>query len=236
MGLGNQSGLHARRLSGDRKTGYRRFMRPLHPIPRPLSLLACLCAGLLLPAGQALADTVDLANGGRFTGAIIEEDATTLTILADGVQWTFKRDEVKSIRRDTATNSRARAQQDRLRKDQENQRLGIAADDAEEETSSEVVLYSTSWCGYCAAARTFLERRGVEYVEKDVEKSSSARSELQKKKRKARLKGEGVPVIDVRGRLVMGFDAAQLDRLLQEGNSPPPTESRPPRRAQPMRR
>ena len=38
-----------------------------------------------------------------------------------------------------------------------------------------VVLYSTSWCGYCAKTRQFFERNNINYVEYDVEKSAAAK-------------------------------------------------------------
>lgn len=39
----------------------------------------------------------------------------------------------------------------------------------------ELVMYCRSWCGHCALARTWLEERGVPYVEIDVDADTHAR-------------------------------------------------------------
>jgi S1-C subfamily serine protease len=57
-------------------------------------------------------------------------------------------------------------------------------------------------------AKEFLSQRGVPYVEKDVSRDRRAASELQQ------LGQRGVPVIMVAGHMVVGFDRAQLERLL----------------------
>lgn len=78
-----------------------------------------------------------------------------------------------------------------------------------------VILYATSWCGACAAARDWLTARGVRYLEKDVEKDARAQAELMLKARRAGLAVNGVPVLEVRGQLMLGFDAARLEQLLK---------------------
>ncbi len=80
--------------------------------------------------------------------------------------------------------------------------------------SADVVLYGTSWCGYCKKARAWLKKHNVAFVEKDVEKDSNAAQELAGKAAQAGVEARGVPVIDVHGTLVMGFDEKRLDSLL----------------------
>ena len=77
-----------------------------------------------------------------------------------------------------------------------------------------VTMYSTAWCGVCAKARKFLGAQGVKYVEKDIEKDPGANAELQAKAAKAGVKASGVPVFDIGGQLVNGFDEAKLRKLL----------------------
>ena len=77
-----------------------------------------------------------------------------------------------------------------------------------------VILYRTTWCGYCTQARAFLKRKGVAFVEKDVERDPAAAKELAEKRARAGIRSGGVPVIDVRGSLVLGFDKARLEQLL----------------------
>ena len=79
---------------------------------------------------------------------------------------------------------------------------------------ADVILYGTSWCGYCKKARAWLTERGVRFTDKDVEKDAGAAEELSRKKAKQQLRHGGVPVIDVRGTLVLGFDQPKLEKLL----------------------
>jgi glutaredoxin len=80
-----------------------------------------------------------------------------------------------------------------------------------------VILYGTAWCGFCKAARAYLKERGVAFVDKDVEKDGHAAQELMRKMAAAGLAPGGVPVIDVHGTLLQGFDRARLDALLGKG-------------------
>jgi len=82
--------------------------------------------------------------------------------------------------------------------------------------SSAVIVYGTSWCGACKAARDHFHARHVPFVDKDVEKEPAAAAELARKAKKAGLHVGGVPVLDVHGHLLMGFDASTVDRLLSQ--------------------
>ena len=64
-------------------------------------------------------------------------------------------------------------------------------------------------------AKEFLSRKGVPYTEKDVSRDPRAASELQQ------LGQHGVPVILVDGHVVVGFDRAQLERLLAQATAAP---------------
>jgi glutaredoxin len=77
-----------------------------------------------------------------------------------------------------------------------------------------VILYGTSWCPACRSARQYLEKHGISFVEKDIEQDRGAAEELLKKARAAGISASGVPVLDVNGTLIQGFDVAQLKQLL----------------------
>jgi glutaredoxin len=77
-----------------------------------------------------------------------------------------------------------------------------------------VVIYGASWCGPCHQAADYLKRRGVPYVLKDIEEDSGANREMQAKLSKAGMRGGSIPVIDVHGKLLIGFDARSIDRAL----------------------
>jgi glutaredoxin len=81
--------------------------------------------------------------------------------------------------------------------------------------SNDVVVYTTAWCGYCKQAKAFLQQRRVPFIERDVEKDESAAQELAAKAVRAKVRVQGVPVIDVRGQLVLGFNRAELERWLR---------------------
>jgi glutaredoxin len=77
-----------------------------------------------------------------------------------------------------------------------------------------VIVYGTSWCGYCKKAARWLSERGVAVVEKDIESDAAANDELEAKKRSSKRSEAGVPWIDFRGTLVYGFDQRALEELL----------------------
>lgn len=80
---------------------------------------------------------------------------------------------------------------------------------------AEVTMYSASWCGVCRKARRFLQDEGIAFVEKDIEKDPGAAEELQRKARAAGVPVSGVPVFDVGGRLLGGFDPEALRRAVR---------------------
>jgi len=73
-----------------------------------------------------------------------------------------------------------------------------------------VVLYSTSWCGYCAKTRRFFERNKINYVEYDIEKSATAKREYDN------LGGGGVPLVLVDRQLVRGYNPSLVVQFLDE--------------------
>ncbi len=80
--------------------------------------------------------------------------------------------------------------------------------------AGEVVVYKTAWCGVCKKVQSYLDRKGVTYVAKDIEKDRAAAAELQAKAAKAGVRTGSVPVIDVGGELMVGFDRGRLEKLL----------------------
>ena len=82
--------------------------------------------------------------------------------------------------------------------------------------SADVTIYGASWCGACQATAEYLRSRNVPFVEKDIEKDAAAAAEMQRKAQAAGQTPHGIPVIDFRGHLLMGFDQATIDRLIAE--------------------
>jgi glutaredoxin 3 len=83
--------------------------------------------------------------------------------------------------------------------------------------SAQVEIYTSMFCGYCARAKALLSRKGVDYVEHDVDADGSLREAMTK-----RAGGRtSVPQVFIDGRHVGGCDdihaldaAGQLDKLL----------------------
>ena len=76
-------------------------------------------------------------------------------------------------------------------------------------TPQRVVIFTTPTCSWCRRAKQYLSSRGVAFREVDVSRDERAARDL------VRMTGQqGVPVILVGNRPVVGFDKAQLDRLL----------------------
>ncbi len=71
-----------------------------------------------------------------------------------------------------------------------------------------VVMYSTSWCRYCAQARAYFAAKRVRYQEYDVEKSVEAHAEFK------RLGGKGVPLIVHGGQVMSGFSERSFEALV----------------------
>jgi glutaredoxin len=73
-----------------------------------------------------------------------------------------------------------------------------------------VTVYTMSSCPYCKKAERFLKARGVPFEERDVEASETNAREAR------RLSGRGgVPVIDVDGEIVRGYNEGALTTALE---------------------
>jgi glutaredoxin len=86
-----------------------------------------------------------------------------------------------------------------------------------------VILYSASWCSVCKAAAAFMTREGIPFIEKDIEQQPGAQQELTCKAMKTGTSINGVPVLDVAGKLLVGFDRDQLVSHAQKLKRPAPT-------------
>ncbi len=72
-----------------------------------------------------------------------------------------------------------------------------------------VVVFSTPTCPHCRTAKSYLKQKGVRFTDVDVSRDERAARDM------VRISGQqGVPVITVNGRPVVGFDRGKLDQLL----------------------
>lgn len=72
-----------------------------------------------------------------------------------------------------------------------------------------VIIYSTPSCTYCKMAKQYFAENNVAFVEKDVASDQVALEEMLKKSGQM-----GVPVIDVNGSIVIGYNREELAKLL----------------------
>lgn len=72
-----------------------------------------------------------------------------------------------------------------------------------------ITIYSTPTCVYCNMAKNFFKANGMSYTEHNVATDLAKRKEMIDKTGQM-----GVPVIDVDGDVVVGFDEAKLGAML----------------------
>ncbi len=81
-----------------------------------------------------------------------------------------------------------------------------------------VILFSTQWCPHCRRAKEWLTQQGIPFVEKDVESDATASALLQQMGKAQGIAPQmltSVPILSVKGTLVMGFDPNKIQSLLK---------------------
>lgn len=72
-----------------------------------------------------------------------------------------------------------------------------------------VTIYTTPTCVYCKMTKNFFLDHNIQYTEKNVAQDAEAREQMIQKSGQM-----GVPVVDIDGKIVIGFDQEQLSELL----------------------
>jgi len=72
-----------------------------------------------------------------------------------------------------------------------------------------VKVYSTPACPYCFTLKEFLKTKSIEFKDIDVSQDRFALDEMVKKSGQM-----GVPVVDIDGQIVVGFDKEKISQLL----------------------
>ncbi|HDH31174.1 MAG TPA: NrdH-redoxin [Candidatus Wolfebacteria bacterium] len=72
-----------------------------------------------------------------------------------------------------------------------------------------VKIYTTSTCPYCDMVKEFFKKNDVEYEELDVTNDEKARQEMIDKSHQM-----GVPVLDINGTIIVGFNRPELEKAL----------------------
>lgn len=78
-------------------------------------------------------------------------------------------------------------------------------------TKPQVIIYSAPWCAFCKTEKQYLDHLGVAFTVRDIEEDEGAMEELVKKSEQ-----QSVPVTDIDGIIIKGFDRAKIDATLRE--------------------
>ena len=74
---------------------------------------------------------------------------------------------------------------------------------------TEITVYGAPWCPWCMKAKEFLEKHKVKFEWKDVQNPDFAKEAFSKSGQ------EGIPVIDINGEIIIGFDLEKIKSLLR---------------------
>lgn len=83
-----------------------------------------------------------------------------------------------------------------------------------EAAATTVVMYSTSTCPVCRQARRWMTEQGISFVERDIGRDQAAAQQLQQKAQQQGVSARGVPVFEIKGRLIPGFDRQAIKGAL----------------------
>lgn len=78
---------------------------------------------------------------------------------------------------------------------------------------AKIKVYSTASCPFCLGLKGYLKDNHIEFEDFDVAEDENAREEMINKSGQM-----GVPVIEINGKLIIGFDKEKLEAELKESS------------------
>jgi len=78
---------------------------------------------------------------------------------------------------------------------------------------SKIIIYGAEWCAFCHEAMHYLDKLGVKYLYKDVEQDVNDLHAVVEKSGQT-----GIPVIDMDGEIIVGFNRPKIDQVLRDKN------------------
>jgi glutaredoxin-like YruB-family protein len=85
----------------------------------------------------------------------------------------------------------------------------VAKAEKEGRKVKQVTVYTTPTCSWCTTLKSYLSKSHIRYTEIDVSKDEEAAREMV-----SRSGQQGVPQILIGGEMIVGFDKARINRLL----------------------
>ncbi|MBK8822494.1 MAG: NrdH-redoxin [Anaerolineales bacterium] len=80
---------------------------------------------------------------------------------------------------------------------------------SDQKVQPKVVVFSTPTCSFCTMAKKYFRDKGIKFTDIDVSRDQAAARDM------VRRSGQmGVPVIDIGGKIIVGFNRLQIDQLL----------------------
>lgn len=73
----------------------------------------------------------------------------------------------------------------------------------------DVTVHTAPWCGGCRKTVAFLDQRGIDYVNEDIEEDAAYADELREKRG-----GTAIPFVEIDGQGIRGFDGGRMTALL----------------------
>ena len=75
---------------------------------------------------------------------------------------------------------------------------------------AKVKIYSTPTCPFCKAAKEFFKEKGIKFEDIDVSKNEEAAKEAKEKSG-----AMSVPIIEIDGKIIIGFDKEKIEQALK---------------------
>ncbi len=80
---------------------------------------------------------------------------------------------------------------------------------AETKPQPRVIVFSTPTCSFCNMAKKYFREKGIKFKDVDVSRDPAAARDMVRRSGQ-----QGVPVIDIGGKIVVGFDRPKIDKYL----------------------
>ncbi len=80
---------------------------------------------------------------------------------------------------------------------------------AESKPQPRVIVFSTPTCTYCNMAKKYFREKGIKFKDVDVSRDMAAARDMVRRSGQ-----QGVPVIDIGGKIVVGFDRPKINKYL----------------------
>ncbi len=72
-----------------------------------------------------------------------------------------------------------------------------------------IIVFSTPSCTYCNAVKSYFRQKGIRFKDVDISRDTAAARDMMRRSGQM-----GVPVVDIGGKIVIGFDRPKIDKYL----------------------